>query len=118
MAALGPFVGATRSKFKPYLPPHSAASRIQLSYQAYVRRESIRNNPTRLQVTESAFSFAACSDEAPSPDVNIPGTTAAIMADFTLIVERQDAVFALLFKKYKAKFALLLGKLPVQISGH
>jgi hypothetical protein len=43
---------------------------------------------------------------------------AAIMADFALIVERQDAAFVLLFEKYKAEFALLLGKLPVQISGH
>ncbi len=46
MAALGPFVGATRSKFTPYLPPHSAASRIQLAYQAYVHRDSLHNNPT------------------------------------------------------------------------
>ena len=105
--------GAGRSQFTPYLPPHTAATAIQHVYRSY-----LRNKPYRLQVTESAFSFAACSDEAPSPDVNIPGTTAAIMADFTLIVERQDAVFALLFEKYKAEFALLLGKLPVQISGH
>ncbi len=46
MAASGPFVGAPRSKFTPYLPPHSAASRIQLAYQSYVRRVSLHNNPT------------------------------------------------------------------------
>jgi hypothetical protein len=40
------FVGATRSKVTPYLPPHSAASRIQLAYQSYVRRVSLHNNPT------------------------------------------------------------------------
>jgi hypothetical protein len=40
------FVGATRSKFTPYLPPHSAASRIQLAYQSYVRQVSLHNNPT------------------------------------------------------------------------
>ncbi len=46
VAALGLSVGATRSKFTPYLPPHSAASRIQLAYQYYVRRVSLHNNPT------------------------------------------------------------------------
>jgi hypothetical protein len=46
VAASGLFVGARRSKFTPYLPPHSAASRIQLAYQYYVRRVSRRNNPT------------------------------------------------------------------------
>ena len=46
VAASGLFVGATRSKFTPYLPPHSAASRIQLAYQSYVRRVSLHNNPT------------------------------------------------------------------------
>ncbi len=46
VAASGLFVGATRSKFTPYLPPHSAASHIQLAYQSYVRRVSLHNNPT------------------------------------------------------------------------
>jgi hypothetical protein len=46
VAALGLFVGATRSKFAPYLPPHSAVSRIQLAYRYYVRRVSLHNNPT------------------------------------------------------------------------
>ncbi len=46
VAASGFFVGATRSKVTPYLPPHSAASRIQLAYQFYVRRISRHNNPT------------------------------------------------------------------------
>jgi hypothetical protein len=46
VAASGLVVGATRSKFTPYLPPHSAASRIQLAYQSYVRRISLHNNPT------------------------------------------------------------------------
>ncbi len=45
VAASGLFVGP-RSKFTPYLPPHSAASRIQLAYQSYVRRVSLHNNPT------------------------------------------------------------------------
>jgi hypothetical protein len=40
------FVGASRSKFTPYLPPHSAASRIQLAYQSYIRWVSLHNNPT------------------------------------------------------------------------
>ncbi len=46
VAALGLFVGASRSKFTPYLTPHSAASRIQLAYQSYARRVSRHNNPT------------------------------------------------------------------------
>ncbi len=46
VAASGLFVGAMRSKFTPYLPPHSAASRIQLAYQSYVRQVSLHNNPT------------------------------------------------------------------------
>jgi hypothetical protein len=46
VAASGLFVGAMRSKFTPYLPPHSAASRIQLAYQSYVRWVSLHNNPT------------------------------------------------------------------------
>ncbi len=33
MAASGLFVRATRSKFTPYLPPHSAAVRIQCAYR-------------------------------------------------------------------------------------
>ena len=97
--------GARRSQFTPYLPPHTAATAIQHVYRSY-----LRHKPSRLQVTESAFFFAACSDEAPSPDVNIPGTTAAIMADFTLIVEREKVTFALLLDKHKADFGLLLGK--------
>ncbi len=95
--------GAGWSQFTPYLPPHTAATAIQHVYRSY-----LRNKPYRLQVVESAFSFEACSDEAPSPDVNIPGTTAAIMADF-----------ALLLKRHEANFALLLGKhFSVQICGH
>ncbi len=35
-----------RSKFTPYLPPHSAVSRIQLAYQSYIRWVSLHNNPT------------------------------------------------------------------------
>ncbi len=104
---------AGRLQFTPYLPPHTAATAIQHVYRSY-----LRNRPYRLQVAESTFSFEACSDEASSPDVNIPGTTAAIMADFALIVERQDAAFALLMEKHKANFGLLLGKLSVQICGH
>ena len=42
----------------------------------------------------------------------------SVLDHFALIVERQDAAFARLFEKYKANFTLLLGKLPVQISGH
>jgi hypothetical protein len=40
VAASGLCVGATRLKFTPYLPPHSAASRIQLAYQSYVHQVS------------------------------------------------------------------------------
>jgi hypothetical protein len=106
--------GARRLQFTPYLPPHTAATAIQHVYQSY-----LRNKPYRLQVAKSAFSFEACSDEAPFPDINIPGTTAAIMADFALIVERQDAAFALLLEKHKANFGLLLGKhFSVQFCGH
>ncbi len=36
MATLDLFVGAGRSKFTPYLPPHSAATVIQHSYRSYV----------------------------------------------------------------------------------
>jgi hypothetical protein len=46
VAALGLFVGAGRSNFTPYLPPHSAASRIQLAYRSYIRWVSRLNNPT------------------------------------------------------------------------
>jgi hypothetical protein len=46
VAASGLFVRAPRSKFTPYLTPHSAASRIQLAYQSYARRVSRHNNPT------------------------------------------------------------------------
>jgi hypothetical protein len=46
VAASGLSVGAMRSKFTPYLPPHSAASRIQLAYQYYVHSVSPHNNPT------------------------------------------------------------------------
>ncbi len=46
VAASSLFVGATRSKFTPYLSPHSAASRIQLAYQSYIRQVSLHNNPT------------------------------------------------------------------------
>ena len=46
VAASGLFVGAPRSKFTPYFTPHSAASRIQLAYQSYVRQVSLHNNPT------------------------------------------------------------------------
>ncbi len=106
--------GAGRSQFTPYLPPHTAATAIQHVYWSY-----LRNKPYWLQVAESTFSFEACSDEAPFPEINIPGTTAAIMADFALIVERQDAAFALLLEKNKADFGLLLGKhFSVQICGH
>ncbi len=106
--------GAGRSKFTPYLPPHTAATAIQHVYRSY-----LRNKPYRLQVAKSAFSFEACSDEVPFPDINIPRTTAAIMADFVLIVERRDAAFTLLLEKHKANFRLLLGKhFSVQICGH
>jgi hypothetical protein len=46
VAASGLFVGARRSKFTPYLPPHSSASRIQLAYRYYVHQVSRHNNPT------------------------------------------------------------------------
>ncbi len=36
VAASGLFVGAGRSKFTPYLPPHSAATVIQHAYRSYV----------------------------------------------------------------------------------
>jgi hypothetical protein len=36
VAALDLFVGAGRSKFTPYLPPHSAATVIQHAYWSYV----------------------------------------------------------------------------------
>ncbi len=79
--------GAGRLQFTPYLPPHTAATAIRHVYRSY-----LHNKPYRLQVTESAFSFAACSDEAPSPDVNIPGTTAAIMADIALLLRKHFSV--------------------------
>ncbi len=79
--------GAGRSQFTPYLPPHTAATAIQHVYRSY-----LCNKPYRLQVAESAFSFEACSDKAPSPDVNIPGTTAAIMADFALLLGKHFSV--------------------------
>ncbi len=71
----------------PYLPPHTAATAIQHVYRSY-----LRNKPYRLQVGESAFSFEACSDEVPSPDVNIPGTTAAIMSDFALLLGKHFSI--------------------------
>jgi hypothetical protein len=46
VAASGLFVGAGGSNLTPYLPPHSAASCIQLAYQSYIRRGSRHNNPT------------------------------------------------------------------------
>jgi hypothetical protein len=45
MAASGLFVGARKSKSTPYLPPHSAASPIQLAYQYYIHWVSRHNNP-------------------------------------------------------------------------
>ncbi len=84
--------GAGRSQFTPYLPPHTAATAIQHMYRSY-----LRNKTYRLQVA---------------------GSTAAIMANFALIVERENANFALLMEKHKANFGLLLGKLSVQICGH
>jgi hypothetical protein len=50
VAASGLFVGAPRSKFTPYLTPHSAATCIQLAYQSYARRVSRHNNPTILMI--------------------------------------------------------------------
>ena len=103
VAAADLLTGAGRSQFTPYLPPHTAATAIKHVYRSY-----LRNKPYRLQVAKSAFSFEACLDEAPSPDINIPGTTAAIMADFALLLEKQ-----------KADFGLLLGKhFSAQICGH
>ncbi len=46
VAASGLFVGAGGSNLTPYLPPHSAASHIQLVYRYFVRRVSQHNNPT------------------------------------------------------------------------
>jgi hypothetical protein len=46
VTALGLFVGAGGSNLTPYLPPHSAASGIQLAYRSYVHRGSQHNNPT------------------------------------------------------------------------
>jgi hypothetical protein len=46
VAASGLFVRAGRSNLTPYLPPHSAASRIQMAYRSYVRWVSRHNNPT------------------------------------------------------------------------
>jgi hypothetical protein len=43
--ALDLFVGTGRSKLKPYLPLHSAASRIQLAYRSYICWVSQHNNP-------------------------------------------------------------------------
>jgi hypothetical protein len=65
VAASGLFAGATRSKFTPYLPSHSAASCIQLAYQSYARRVSQHNNPTVpmifarviLRILRSCFPF-------------------------------------------------------------
>ncbi len=45
VAALGLFVGAEGSNLTHYLPPHSAASRIQLAYQYYLHWVSQHNNP-------------------------------------------------------------------------
>ncbi len=87
VAAADLHTGAGRLHFTPYLPPHTAATTLQHVYRSYRR-----NKPYRLQVEESAFSFEACLDEAPSPDVNIPGTTAAIMADFALLLGKHFSV--------------------------
>jgi hypothetical protein len=92
VAAADLHTGAGRLYFTPYLPPHTAATAIQHVYRSY-----LRNRPYRLQVA---------------------GSTAAIMANFVLIVERQDAAFTLLMEMHKANFELLLGKLSVQICGH
>jgi hypothetical protein len=40
VAASGLFVGATRSKFTLYLPPHSAATSIQQAYGLYLIRRT------------------------------------------------------------------------------
>ncbi len=84
VAAADLHTGDGRSHFTPYLPPHTAATTIQHIYRSY-----LRNRPYRLQVA---------------------GSTAAIMADFVLIVERQDAAFALIVEKQNTNFALLLEK--------
>ncbi len=84
VAAADLHTGAGRLHFTPYLPPHTAATTIQHVYWSY-----LRNRPYRLQVA---------------------GSTAAIMADFVLIVERQDAAFALIVERQDAAFALLLEK--------
>ncbi len=86
VAAADLHTGAWRSQFTPYLPPHTAATTIQ---HQHVYRSYLRNRPYRLQVA---------------------GSTAAIMADFVLIVERQDAAFALIVERQNAAFALLLEK--------
>jgi hypothetical protein len=107
VAAADLITGAGRSQFTPYLPTHTAATAIQQVYRSY-----LRNKPYRLQVAESAFSFEVCSDEVPFPGVIIPGTTAAIMADFALLLKKREA-------DRDANFALLLGKhFSVQICGH
>jgi hypothetical protein len=46
VAASGPFGGAWRSNLTPYLPPHSAASLVQLAYRSYVRWVTQLNKPT------------------------------------------------------------------------
>jgi hypothetical protein len=56
VATLGPFVGAGRSKFTPYLPPHSTASRIQLASRYYIRWVSRHNNPT-ISILFACISF-------------------------------------------------------------
>jgi hypothetical protein len=45
-SSIGAFGGARRSNLTPYLPPHSAASHIQLAYRSYVRWVLRHNNPT------------------------------------------------------------------------
>jgi hypothetical protein len=80
VAAADLHTGAGRSQFTPYLPPHTAATAIQHVYRSY-----LRNKPYRLQVA---------------------GSMAAIMADFALIVERQDANFARIVERREADLAL------------
>ncbi len=60
VAASGLFVGAGRSNLTPYLPPHSAASRIQLAYRSYIRRVSRHNNPLSLCYSLT-FPSASCA---------------------------------------------------------
>jgi hypothetical protein len=84
VAAADLHTGAGRSHFTPYLPTHTAATTIQHVYRSY-----LRNRTYRLQVA---------------------GSTAAIMADFALIVERQDTAFALIVERQNAALALLLEK--------